>query len=95
VNYVALNAQYSVASQRDPLSYYFPSWDLVLTAHSVISPMGTWDLLTPSFHPCSSHDFLEFDFPLKEELVEAMIFNYQRSPSPEPLKGLVPKNCYV
>jgi len=31
VNYVALNPQCSIASQKDPLNYYFPSWDLVRT----------------------------------------------------------------
>jgi len=30
VNYVALNPQCSIASKKDPLTYYSPSWDLVL-----------------------------------------------------------------
>jgi len=77
---VELNPQCSIPSEKDLLSYYFPSWDLVLIVDQVIFSMGTWDPLILSFDPCSSHDFLEFDFPSHEELFEAMSFDNQRSP---------------
>ena len=95
VNYVALNPQCSNASEKDPLTYYSPSWDLVPAIDREILPMGTWDPLIPSFDPCSSHDFLELVLPSQEELFEAMSFDYERSPWTEPCKGFVHQNYYA
>ena len=66
VNYVALYLQCSIAYEKDPLNYYFPSRDLVLTVDHVISYMGTWDPLILPFDPSSSHGLLEIDFPSQE-----------------------------
>jgi len=89
VNYVALNPHRSITFEKDPLTYYSPPWDLVPIVDQEILPIGTWDLLIPSFNPYSSHDFSELDFPSQEELFEAMSFHYQRSPWLEPYKGFV------
>ena len=95
VNYVALNPQCSIASKKDPLVYYSPSWDLVPAVDREILPIGTWDPLIPSFDPCSSHDFSELVLPSQEELFEAMSYDYQRSPWTEPCKGFVQQNYYA
>jgi len=63
VNYVALNPQCSIASEKDHLTYYSPSWDLFLAVDQEIFPIVTWDPLIPSFDPCSLHDFSELDLP--------------------------------
>ena len=95
VNYVALCPQSSSASEKDPLNYYFPSRDLIPIVDRVISPMGLWDPLIHSFDPFSSHDFLDIELPLQEELFEAIIFSYQRIIWPKSLKGFVLQNYYV
>ena len=95
VNYVALSPQCSIASEKDPLTYYSPSWELVPAVDREILPIGTWDPLIPSFNPCSSHDFLELVLPSQEELFEAMSYDYQRSPWFEPCKGFIPKSYYT
>ena len=95
MNYVTLYPQCSIASKKDPLNYYFPSQDLVPAVDRVISPIGTLDPLIPSFHPSSSHDFLEVELPSQEEIFKAMSFNSQRSPWPKTRKGFVLKNYYV
>lgn len=75
VNYVALSPQCSIASEKDPLTNYSPSFDLVPAVDQEIHPIGTWDPLIPSFDPCSSHDFLELVLPSQEELFEAMSYD--------------------
>jgi len=84
VNYVALNSQCSITSEKDPLTYYSPCWDLVRAVAREIFSIGTWDPLIRSFDPCSSHDLSELDLLSQEEFFEAMSFDYQRSPWPEP-----------
>ena len=86
---MALNPQCSITSKKDPLTYYSPSWDSFPTVDREIPLIGTWDPLIPSFHPCSPHNFLEFDLLSQEELFEDMSFDYQRNPWPEPCKGFV------
>ena len=95
MNYVALSPQCSITFEKDPLTYYSPSWDLVLVVDQEIHPIGTWDPLIPSFDPFSSHDFSELDLPPQEELFESMSFDYQSSPRPDPCKWFVQKNYYM
>ena len=43
----------------------------------MISRMGTiWDPSLPSFDPSTSHDFLDVELPLQEDIFEAMSFSY-------------------
>ena len=40
VNYVELYSQCSIPFEKDPLNYYFSSWDFIAAVDRVISPMG-------------------------------------------------------
>lgn len=64
VNYVALHPKCLISSEKDPLYYYFPSRNFVIKVDIMISPMGKWDPLLPSFDSYTSHHFLDVELPL-------------------------------